>query len=142
MLRADLQRWRGVKAKEIGKPAYVVFDNKTLDLIVEAKPRNLAALGRVKGVGPKKLDDYGAEVLAIIGGDSAGASASAGGAKNPFTLAAERRSNEVGTSSFGAANLAPLSKGNSCPPRTWRRFSRRKPLRPEPHRRPRDPRRD
>ena len=105
MLRADLQRWRGVKAKEIGKPAYVVFDNKTLDLIVEAKPRNLAALGRVKGVGLKKLDDYGAEVLAIIGGDSAGASASAGGAKNPFTLAAERRSNEVGTSSFGAANL-------------------------------------
>ena len=56
MLRADLQRWRGVKAKEIGKPAYVVFDNKTLDLIVEAKPRNLAALGRVKGVGPKNED--------------------------------------------------------------------------------------
>ena len=38
-----------------GKLAYVVFDNKTLQAVADARPNNLAALGRIKGVGPKKL---------------------------------------------------------------------------------------
>ena len=48
-----------------GKPAYTVFDDKTLAAIATALPDDLAALARVKGVGPAKLDQYGEDVLAL-----------------------------------------------------------------------------
>ncbi|MGB0113551.1 MAG: ATP-dependent DNA helicase UvrD2 [Ilumatobacteraceae bacterium] len=49
-----------------GKPAYVVFDNKTLVAIAKAAPSTLSDLGRISGVGPAKLDKYGAQVTELI----------------------------------------------------------------------------
>lgn len=49
-----------------GKPAYTVFDDKTLAAIATALPVDQAELARVKGVGPAKLDRYGDDVLALI----------------------------------------------------------------------------
>lgn len=49
-----------------GKPAYTVFDDKTLVGIATALPSDLAALGRVKGVGPAKLEQYGDDVVALV----------------------------------------------------------------------------
>jgi len=49
-----------------GKPAYTVFDDKTLAAIASTLPDDLAALARVKGVGPAKLEQYGDEVLALV----------------------------------------------------------------------------
>ena len=49
-----------------GKPAYTVFDDGTLGAIVAAKPRTPAELGRIKGIGPKRLDLYGAQILAVV----------------------------------------------------------------------------
>ena len=49
-----------------GKPAYTVFDDKTLVGIATALPSDLAALGRVKGVGPAKLEQYGDDVIALV----------------------------------------------------------------------------
>ena len=83
---AALQRWRGRKCKDIGKPAYVVFDNKTLQAIAESKPASLSALGKVKGIGSKKLDDYGGEVLEIVRSASGG-TASTSGPTTTSTLA-------------------------------------------------------
>jgi DNA helicase-2/ATP-dependent DNA helicase PcrA len=34
--------------------------------LAEARPTSLAALRRVKGMGPAKLEKYGAEILAVI----------------------------------------------------------------------------
>ncbi len=51
------------------KPAYTVFDDKTLVAIASARPETLAELSRVKGVGPAKLEQYGDAVLAIIAGE-------------------------------------------------------------------------
>jgi DNA helicase II / ATP-dependent DNA helicase PcrA len=65
-LRDLLKRWRAERAKGEGVPAYVVFSDATLDAIVVATPGSLAALGRVKGIGPAKLDRYGDEILGII----------------------------------------------------------------------------
>lgn len=42
-----------------GKPAYVVFDNKTLAAIARAAPTTRKELARISGVGPAKLDKYG-----------------------------------------------------------------------------------
>ena len=49
-----------------GKPAYTVFDDETLRAIVAGRPSTLAELGRIKGIGPKRLDLYGARILAIV----------------------------------------------------------------------------
>jgi DNA helicase-2/ATP-dependent DNA helicase PcrA len=49
-----------------GKPAYTVFDDKTLVGIATALPSDLADLGRVKGVGPAKLEQYGDDVIALV----------------------------------------------------------------------------
>ena len=49
-----------------GKPAYTVFDDKTLVALASALPGDLAALAGVKGVGPAKLEQYGDEVLGLV----------------------------------------------------------------------------
>jgi DNA helicase-2/ATP-dependent DNA helicase PcrA len=64
-LLALLKRWRLERAKEEGKPAFVVFHDSTLAAIAGRRPASLAELGGVSGVGPAKLERYGAQVLAI-----------------------------------------------------------------------------
>ncbi len=49
-----------------GKPAYVVFDDKTLEAIALALPTSLRALGSILGIGPAKLELYGDAVLVAI----------------------------------------------------------------------------
>jgi DNA helicase-2/ATP-dependent DNA helicase PcrA len=61
-----LRLWRRERAAEDGVPAYVVFHDTTLTEIADERPRNLPALRRIRGMGPTKLDRYGAEILAVI----------------------------------------------------------------------------
>ena len=49
-----------------GKPAYVVFDNKTLAAIARSGPTSLQELSRISGVGPAKLDRYGQAVIELV----------------------------------------------------------------------------
>jgi ATP-dependent DNA helicase RecQ len=44
-------------------PAYVVFPDRTLAEFAVRRPRTLAAMGDVRGVGPAKLDKYGQRFL-------------------------------------------------------------------------------
>ena len=59
--------WRKERADEESVPAFVVFTDATLQLIAEQKPSSRAALLRISGVGPAKLERYGASVLAVVG---------------------------------------------------------------------------
>jgi ATP-dependent DNA helicase UvrD/PcrA len=61
-----LREWRLERAKADEVPAYVVFHNATLAEIAERKPRTLAELASVPGVGPAKLERYGEDVLAAL----------------------------------------------------------------------------
>jgi len=61
-----LREWRLERAKADEVPAYVVFHNSTLAEIAERKPRTLAELATVPGVGPAKLERYGEGVLAAL----------------------------------------------------------------------------
>jgi DNA helicase-2/ATP-dependent DNA helicase PcrA len=61
-----LRAWRTERAREEKMPAYVVAYDETLASIAAARPTSLAALERVKGIGPAKLDKYGRDILAII----------------------------------------------------------------------------
>ncbi|MDN6410291.1 MAG: HRDC domain-containing protein [Yaniella sp.] len=47
-------------------PAFVVFTDATLVAIAENLPTDLKQLRQLPGVGPKKLERYGTEVLAIL----------------------------------------------------------------------------
>jgi ATP-dependent DNA helicase RecQ len=63
-----LRAWRAGAAKARGVPAYIVFPDATLAAIAGARPTSEAALLTVKGVGPRKLEAYGAELLALLAG--------------------------------------------------------------------------
>jgi DNA helicase-2/ATP-dependent DNA helicase PcrA len=65
-LVTDLRAWRAARAREDAVPAYVVAHDAMLLAIVEARPASPAALRRVKGMGPAKLERYGAEILEIV----------------------------------------------------------------------------
>ena len=49
-----------------GKPAYVVFDDKTLEAIALALPTTIRALGAIPGIGPAKLEQYGDAILLAV----------------------------------------------------------------------------
>jgi DNA helicase II / ATP-dependent DNA helicase PcrA len=61
-----LREWRLATSKERSQPAFVVFTDATLSAIAEAKPRSVAELVAIPGVGQRKLDDFGAAVLALV----------------------------------------------------------------------------
>ena len=49
-----------------GRPAYVVFDDATIERIALALPSSLADLARLHGIGPRKLELYGDAVLVAV----------------------------------------------------------------------------
>jgi len=62
-----LKAWRSEVAKEHGLPAYVIFQNTTLAEMARQMPGDLAELGEISGVGAKKLEAYGQEILRVLG---------------------------------------------------------------------------
>lgn len=67
-----LRTWRKTTAANAGVPAYVVFPDAALMHIAIAQPQSLAALRKVSGVGDKKLEAYGTEVVEIVTGADVG----------------------------------------------------------------------
>jgi superfamily II DNA helicase RecQ len=61
-----LRAWRRDRAAADGVPPYVVFHDKTLVLIAEARPTSSAALRSISGVGPAKVDRYADDLLSVI----------------------------------------------------------------------------
>jgi DNA helicase II / ATP-dependent DNA helicase PcrA len=65
---AALRDWRLSTARDEGKAAFVIAHDSTLAAIAEARPTSLAALRRVKGMGPATLERYGDGILAVLAG--------------------------------------------------------------------------
>jgi ATP-dependent DNA helicase RecQ len=65
-LYAALKAWRSETARKRGVPAYVVLHDSTMDGIAAARPTTLAELRGVAGIGDKKLEHYGTELMAVI----------------------------------------------------------------------------
>ncbi|MGS2590283.1 ATP-dependent DNA helicase UvrD2 [Streptomyces hebeiensis] len=64
-----LRDWRATQAERLSQPAYCVFTDKTLMAIAEAVPADAGELAGISGVGRRKLDRFGADVLAICAGE-------------------------------------------------------------------------
>jgi DNA helicase-2/ATP-dependent DNA helicase PcrA len=69
-LRDQLREWRKRKAAESEVPAFVIFNDKTLDELVARRPTDEAALLACRGIGSFKVENYGDEILAVILADS------------------------------------------------------------------------
>ncbi|CAN3127885.1 DNA 3'-5' helicase [Mycobacterium sp. smrl_JER01] len=67
-LLAELKDWRLRISKEMSVPAYVVFTDNTLIAIAETLPTDDAALVAIPGIGARKLEQYGPDVLALVKG--------------------------------------------------------------------------
>jgi len=63
---AALRDWRAEVARAHNLPAYVIFHDATLAAIAQRAPRSLEDLQGISGIGARKLEAYGAEVLRVV----------------------------------------------------------------------------
>ncbi len=61
-----LREWRRSEAARQAVPPYVIFHDRSLLEIAQARPATLAALRTLSGVGQAKLDRYGAAILVLL----------------------------------------------------------------------------
>ena len=69
-LRRRLREWRSNKGKELGVDQFQsggrVISNAIIDRLVDTRPINVEELQNVRGIGESKVNEFGAEILAII----------------------------------------------------------------------------
>ena len=65
-LQAALRAWRSEIARQRSVPAYVVLHDSTIDGIAAARPSTLNELRNIPGIGDKKLEHYGDELIALV----------------------------------------------------------------------------
>ena len=66
----QLKTWRREEARRQGIPAYIVLHDATLAEIARRAPRTRTALAEVPGIGDKRLERYGEQLLALVRGRS------------------------------------------------------------------------
>ena len=66
-LPEELRAWRRALAKENRLPPYIILHARHMASIAARCPTTLEALSQIKGIGPKRLERYGAALLEIIG---------------------------------------------------------------------------
>jgi DNA helicase-2/ATP-dependent DNA helicase PcrA len=64
--RLALRQWRSARAVAEGKPPFVFLHDRTLEALARSVPSNMAALAKVNGIGPAKLESYGDELLDLL----------------------------------------------------------------------------
>jgi RecQ family ATP-dependent DNA helicase len=62
-----LKEWRASEAKRLRVPAYVVMHDKTLTALASTRPRNPRQLLEIDGMGPAKVEKFGAAILELCG---------------------------------------------------------------------------
>jgi ATP-dependent DNA helicase RecQ len=66
-LAARLREWRTAEAKRLQVPAFVVMHDRTLEAVAIARPANPKQLLDVDGMGPAKVEKFGAAILGLCG---------------------------------------------------------------------------
>lgn len=64
-----LRQWRLLLASSLEKPAYTVLSDTTLRDIATVRPQTLKQLSLLRGIGPVKLDKFGAAILKVVRGE-------------------------------------------------------------------------
>jgi len=66
VLAEYLREWRRTMARENKVPAYIILHDSTLEELCRRRPANFAELKQVPGIGEKKAEVYGAEILQAL----------------------------------------------------------------------------
>jgi len=98
-----LRQWRAGIAKAQGVPAYVVFGDVTLRGIASSRPGSMGELAGISGVGQKKLDTYGQQVLDVVSGVA------------PEEAATRAAESGAGTGAVGSGSFGSTSASGSSP---------------------------
>ena len=61
-----LRAWRTARARTDAVAPFIVFHDATIEAIAERRPRSIAELRHVPGIGPTKLDRYGEEIIGVV----------------------------------------------------------------------------
>jgi ATP-dependent DNA helicase RecQ len=78
-----LREWRRTMARENKVPAYIILHDSTLEELCRRRPKSFAELKQVAGIGEKKADVYGADILQALRSFGDGARATPSVAKEP-----------------------------------------------------------
>jgi ATP-dependent DNA helicase RecQ len=78
-----LREWRRTMARENKVPAYIILHDSTLEELCRRRPSNFAELKQVPGIGEKKADLYGAELLQALRNFGGGARATPNVSREP-----------------------------------------------------------
>jgi superfamily II DNA helicase RecQ len=62
----ELKAWRTERSRELGLPAYVLARDDTLIEMARVLPQDLQVLASIKGMGPKRCEQFGQELLEIL----------------------------------------------------------------------------
>jgi ATP-dependent DNA helicase RecQ len=65
-LMERLRRWRYHKAQTLGVPAFWVLHNRVLEAIARRGPRTLGELEGVRGIGARKVEQFGEEIIDVV----------------------------------------------------------------------------
>lgn len=65
-IRAELKKYRLQKAKSLNYKPYFIFNDQTLEEILSIMPRTLTDLKKISGLGDKKIEFYGQDIIKII----------------------------------------------------------------------------
>ena len=63
-----LKAWRLAEARAQSVPAYVILHDATLAEIARRRPRAISRTRGITGIGAKKLERYGDELVALVAG--------------------------------------------------------------------------
>jgi RecQ family ATP-dependent DNA helicase len=65
-----IKQWRLGEAKQLGIPAYMVLNDRTITALAQTKPRSPNELESVNGIGPAKAERFGQTILGLIAAES------------------------------------------------------------------------
>jgi superfamily II DNA helicase RecQ len=61
-----LKQWRRDRANAVNQPEYLICHNASIEALSRQKPRTLAELSEIKGIGDSKIAKYGEEVISVL----------------------------------------------------------------------------
>jgi ATP-dependent DNA helicase RecQ len=102
-LFTQLRNWRTEQARPTKTPAFMILSDAVLRAIATAAPQNLSALHAIPGMGPTKVDRYGADLIAICRGDAPQATT-----QKPVILSEAERSRRTPTKPVSPRLSEPL----------------------------------
>ena len=61
-----LREWRKEQAEKEGIPVFIIANNRQLIEIIKKRPKTLEALHQIQGIGKKKIERYGKDIISLV----------------------------------------------------------------------------